>query len=246
MSEGTVGEQGSDFARRVRAAEKATKSRKLNPDINASSLGQKIALATGAATAATSIVAAVTGNAYNLVHGAQDAISTTSEALSPDISREFTTPKELLKGSAEINIDGGLKGRKIPNTEGKVVDWNDIKLVSTKFNPEDNLTYEDLLDLSETKSFFVENPLFVNAQNPDGGAFPGRWLKLAAEKDGDRFDLYISLSQQTSSEIDIIGKFINIKTANRDGTKMYLPEQGEILPNGAINHTRLPDNTSSK
>lgn len=200
----------------------------------------KKTIAAGAAAAAI----AATGTGDDIVNTADkitDTLTGPVEALMPDVSSEFTTPKEVLRGSVDIHIDGELNGRRQPNTEGEIVDWKGIRLVTSDFDPDQNMNIEKLIDLSDKEGFSVENPLIVLAQDPDGGAQKARWLKLPAEgKDGDRFDVYVSISSQTFPHVELKGTdFVGIKSKEMDGVTAYLPEnEGEELPNGQFNHIR--------
>lgn len=195
-----------------------------------------------AATLAGAATLLATGTADNALHLADqtvDAITSPFEALT-DVSDEFTTPKEVYAGAINVSLDGDLNGRKQPNTDSEKIDWNNIKFVTSRFDSEKNQNVEDFIEAG--KGFSIDNPLIVLAQDADGGAKPGRWLKLPAiNKDGDRFDVYVSISQQTFPNIDLDGDgYVGIKTQKlEDGKQGYMPaEPGKDLPNGEFNHIR--------
>ena len=98
--------------------------------------------ATVAATVAavTLATAGTTGNLDNVVGAVGTAIDKTTSLITPDISKEFTTPQELLAGTMDIRIDGDLKGRKEPTMSGDVIDWKKIKLVTSTYDEKDGLT----------------------------------------------------------------------------------------------------------
>lgn len=198
---------------------------------------KKIAAAAVVATTATALGA--TGHLGPVLNTADAAIDKTTSLLTPDISKEFTTPQEILAGTMDVRIDGDLKGRREPNMSGDVVDWKKVRLVTSTYDEKDGLTKESFLDLEEADGFTVDNPLFVNAANPEGGTEKGRWVKLLAiDKDDKKFDLYINYSTQTSEHIDLEGDFMGISQANlAEGKTGYIPkEPGKNLPLGEINH----------
>lgn len=195
------------------------------------------ALAAGA-VAATAIAATGTGDKIaNVAGDAMDLATKPIEAILPDTSSEFTTPKEIYNGSVDLNLANELHMRLDPNAAGDIVDKEDLELVTSVYDAEKNENVEKLIDLSNVTGVKVNNPLVVHAQNMDGGANKGKWLILPAEKDGKRFNVFVSLSEQTSPYYTLNGEgFVGIKTQELDGAQAYLPENpGDSLPNGAIN-----------
>lgn len=191
------------------------------------------------AGAATLLATGTADNALNIADQTVDTMTSPFESLN-DVSDEFITPKEVFAGSINVSLDGELNGRKQPNTDSAKIDWDNIKLVTSKFDSDQNKNVEDFIEAG--KGFSIDNPLIVLAQDADGGAGQGRWLKLPAiNKDGDRFDVYVSISQQTFPQIDLEGEgYIGIKTQKlKDGKQGYMPaEPGKDLPNGEFNHIR--------
>ncbi len=212
------------------------------PQVEGATTKQKIALGASAVTAGASILAAVTGNADTVVHApgnVAEAITRPIESILPGTSSEFTTPKEIFDGTVDVRIQG-LNGRTEPNTSSDIVDWKNIKLITTRFDSSDNKTYEDYMDLSDKDGFTIERPYFVEAQNPNGGHSENgnRWLKFQALKDGKKIDVYVSVSQQTSDNITLKGNGeIQIDYAKLDGVDVVKPKDStQHLPNGALNH----------
>ncbi len=212
------------------------------PVVEGPTTKQKIALGASAVTAGASILAAITGNADAVVHAPGDvaeAMTRPIEAILPGVSSEFTTPKEVFDGTVDVRING-LNGRTEPNTSSNIVDWGDLKLVTSRFDSNDNKTYEDYLDLSGKEGFTIERPYFVEAQNPNGGHSENgnRWLKVQALKDGKKIDVYVSVSQQTSDHVTLHGNGeIEIDFSKLDGADVVKPKDlSKHLPNGQLNH----------
>lgn len=213
------------------------------PAIESPTAKQKVAFGLAAGTAAASIVAAVTGNADTVAHApgqVAEAITRPIEAVLPGVSSEFTTPKEVFDGTVDVRIHG-LNGRTEPNTASSIVNWEDLKLVTSRFDANDNKTYEDFLELSGKEGFTIERPYFIEAQNPNGGHSENgnRWLKFQAlNKEGKKIDVYVNVSQQTSDHVKLNGNgVIEIDYARLDGADAVKPKDtSKPLPNGQLNH----------
>lgn len=212
------------------------------PTVEGPSTKQKVALGVAATTAAASILASVTGNADNVVNAAGDAtgaITRSIDAVLPGVSSEYTTPKEVFNGTVDVRIKG-LNGRTEPNTASNIVDWDDLKLVTSRYDENDKKTYEDYLDLAGKEGFTIERPYFVEAQNPNGGHSENgsRWLKFQAMKDGKKIDVYVSVSQQTSDHVSLNGSGeVAIDYGKLDGVDAVKPKDpSKPLPNGQLNH----------
>lgn len=151
----------------------------------------------------------------------------------PGTSSEFTTPKEVLAGRIDIRTDGGLRARKEPNMSGDVVDWNKIKILTNKMGADGK--YIPLPPSSE--GFSIQNPLIVDAQNPNGGATHGKWPKILVEdEEGKQFSIYVSQSEQTAGQVSVEGNFVEISSQELDGKMAYKAKNpGDALPNGAFN-----------
>jgi hypothetical protein len=212
------------------------------PTVEGATTKQKVALGASAITAGASILAAVTGNADAVVHApgkVAEAITRPIEAILPGVSSEYTTPKEVFDGTVDVRIHG-LNGRTAPSTAANIVDWDDLKLVTSRFDSTNNKTYEDYLDLSGKEGFTIERPYFVEGQNPNGGHSENgsRWLKFQALKDGKKIDVYVSVSQQTSDHVTLNGNgTVEIDFAKVDGVDVVKPKDlSKHLPNGQLNH----------
>jgi hypothetical protein len=183
-------------------------------------------LTAAATVAATATLLGATGHMDDTVNAADNSVEKVSSLLTPDISKEFTTPQEVFEGTMNIKIDG-LDARKEPNASGDKIDMSKIKLATTVYDSQTQLTNEEFLSLSDQEGFTLDNALIVHGQNLEGGAQKAKWIKLEAANndDNEKFDVYIPIYIDNYTKIDQFGNFVNVMKKDLDGKDEYVPTE---------------------
>lgn len=231
MSEGDYAEVDTDPYANSRSIDKVLNNK----------TGQNIVIVTG-------MLATIAGVAYkadafdhakdfaNTVTDTTGAIVRPIESFLPGTSEDFTTPKEIFEGKIDIRTDGDLRVHTDPNTVSKNVGWEGLKIITPDYDRENGKITEKLIEAEQNGGFIVENAMIVYGQNPNGGISKegSQWIKLLAEKDGERMYVYVNKSQQTFGQVTAEegGKTVDIKFDN-------LPGGGNVIV-AKENHAQLP------